>query len=631
MESKSTVSDMQSEAWQKYLNTDGWEPYEGQADLWNNVAAGSGPHLATMPPGYGKTRAAVGAYEIHRQLGRANRLLVFTPNLLLTQQWVEGARQTFALFGREIPALAVCHISEKLPVYIRASESGSSEIFIATYQQLLDDPGFWKRLLSREKWCVVADEGHHLSKEGKWSKALIELKSSVNLYVTATPIRHDRKQITGLNYRDRGEGVFEPIPTVSVSYLDAVHEEAAKIINVHPCYFFVDMEDREGNKKRVTSESLRQEGFENFNSFQAKKNMRLLDDYLSPILLEAVNALEAQLELHPDQHQMLVFAMNVSHAESVSRLLNKLTGDRNFSDWIGDGKDASRSQEEIDSIIKDYRDNKIKCLVNVDMVSEGFDNPRTSVLVFLHLVGSAMRTIQHIGRGIRRNRNIGLFSKDTCQIFASTDSPMLPIALGYQDEIDSLLDQKEVKERTTRDDASAHLSSIPDLYVLGVQLDRVDNVSIGSESPPSDLNLMGKGAAWLRSIGTSQSAIDAMPDEALVNIGRQQKTNVPPRKKEEGQLFETMNSSRELELKEVNRAAGILARNVAILRMRHEKSELPMSIVGDTIHAIHREYKRIEGSGHDEMSPEELRKKYVWIQRINETLEIDGVPRWLRV
>ena len=124
---------------------------------------------------------------------------------------------------------------------------------------------------------------------------------------------------------------------------------------------------------------------------------------------------------------MLVFAMNVSHAKKVSESMNAMFG-TSFSNWIGVGPNG-RSDTENTNILNEYRANKLPCLVQVDIAGEGFDNPRSSVLLFLHLLRKAtVKALQQAGRGLRRNYAIASFVDDKCDIFASPDTEMADLA-----------------------------------------------------------------------------------------------------------------------------------------------------------------------------------------------------------
>ena len=100
------------------------------------------------------------------------------------------------------------------------------------------------------------------------------------------------------------------------------------------------------------------------------------------------------VELGKDRKCWLVFTVSINHADTLANLL------------IDKGISASsihsmKSKTENDISIKGFLDGKIKCLVNRDMLTTGFDNPKVDLIVMLRPTYSTSLHIQMLGRGTR--------------------------------------------------------------------------------------------------------------------------------------------------------------------------------------------------------------------------------------
>jgi superfamily II DNA or RNA helicase len=621
MEFESNVPVVQPPTWSQYIRFDG-SPRLGQRRLWQAVASSDGPYLGILPPGYGKTLTACGAYAIAAKQGRVDRMLVLVPTDQQRDQWVKAAKKNLARCGHKLK-LSGAYCISKEPRDLRYAADGQVEVFVATYQQAYTDPQFWDRLLSNGKWFIVFDECHHLSVDGKWGQETQNFTSAVRLYLTATPMRHDGKMLSGVPRRGGANGSIEIVPTVEVTYREAVDEQAVRPVMVHVHHYFVDVQMPDGRIERLTTERLRDAGVTDFSDYETKYQLRYCEKYLSSILIEAARELEARNLVSPKQHQMLVFAMTCRHAEAVSKALNGLIGP-GFSDWIGVN---GRSPSENDSVLADYEANKLQCLVQVDKAGEGFDNVRCSILVFLHLIKSATKNTQQIGRGLRRNHAIQV-DDDHCRVFASADAPMLDVALDLEKAVELILkEQARQAGELDDDDQKVRVATIPPLAVVSAQLDRVDVVGVGTNAPHIDTQKAARAAEFLRSAGIT--GVELMPLQALVKVAEKltdERASTPST-----ELFVSETSKIEFWRSKVKQAVGLLARNVVAIRAAADGERFERSLLGDTIRAIHAEWMRRSKVGHEAMTGEELQRKYEWVREINESLRQGAMPQWLRV
>jgi len=112
----------------------------------------------------------------------------------------------------------------------------------------------------------------------------------------------------------------------------------------------------------------------------------------------------------------LVFAINIAHAERISRLLNAegIAADTLHSDVV----------EDREEIINQFKNGSTRALVSVGMVTTGFDAPNVDLLVLLRPTKSAVLHVQMVGRGLRISPG-----KDHCLVldFAGNTERLGPI------------------------------------------------------------------------------------------------------------------------------------------------------------------------------------------------------------
>ena len=92
---------------------------------------------------------------------------------------------------------------------------------------------------------------------------------------------------------------------------------------------------------------------------------------------------------------IIVYCNSQKEGKKINELLNRLQ--KGCSEYI----DCLTSKEKRDTIIKEYKKGKIKFLVNVRILVEGFDAPITKGVYFIHLPTSKTTIIQIMGRALR--------------------------------------------------------------------------------------------------------------------------------------------------------------------------------------------------------------------------------------
>jgi DNA repair protein RadD len=95
-----------------------------------------------------------------------------------------------------------------------------------------------------------------------------------------------------------------------------------------------------------------------------------------------------------DRKAWLVFAAGVNHAKHVSKTFNKFG--INSHTVYGDMSPVDR-----DSVIRRFKDGEIRCVINVNLLTTGFDYPDIDLIALLTATQSPNKYVQALGRGMR--------------------------------------------------------------------------------------------------------------------------------------------------------------------------------------------------------------------------------------
>lgn len=104
--------------------------------------------------------------------------------------------------------------------------------------------------------------------------------------------------------------------------------------------------------------------------------------------------------LGQDRKSWLIFCSSVAHAEHVSEAINA----RGILCDIVTGSTAKGTR---DSIINNFKAGHLRALVNVDVLTTGFNAPNTDLIAFLRPTQSPGLYLQMVGRGMRNSPETG--------------------------------------------------------------------------------------------------------------------------------------------------------------------------------------------------------------------------------
>lgn len=619
MESSSDTPILQS--WQAYfprltIN----DPRVGQRQLWEIAAQEDvADRLVVLPTGYGKTMSGLGYYVVRRGRGLVNRCLWIVSSDEQRKQLSpvptkDGRRDTTASdrvqtwFG--VPCLETVR-ADGMHSTLRMHFEGHAEIFATTYQTLIHNVAYFRELMDgaggRWQWLVIADEAHHLSDDGAWAAKLEELSRVESLYLSATPVRTDRRPL-----RNVPSTTEQYDACVEVSWRDAIEEGAIRQPTAHAEEWSLQFEDRRGELVTITTDELRDAGVTteaDFDEYQVKHDLRYTFGFLDKIFMHALNRLNEKRVQWPGRHQMLVFAMSCSHAKF---LANEVFGRLTDADWIG----VTRGDKENEQALARFKRGDLTVLVQVDKAGEGFDHPPASVALFLNMVQSQTKLLQQLGRVLRRDVQIPQ-RQDIADVFADTAHPVVEVVRELEP------DDKGYRTPVERDPSGGGVDDwqpVPDMLEIEAQwrqtqlvlpLGMVPHYEPGVLQAAEQFDLPpDKVQAILR---VAQGAADV--DEASVPAvsGETQRQA----------LFRDR----------VDRLLSTVTGHAITLLLRDSPPSVgnPKQLAGQLKKRLNGRWVKSRRRGHDDMLSEDFVQKYDWLRQVDEDMRLTKkVPSWLR-
>ena len=361
--------------------------------------------MIAMPTGSGKTRVAVQAIvEAMRDDGFCGGVLWVADRDELCEQAVEAWRQAWAFIGSEAKRLRISRMwaGQRPP-----APTAELHVVVATIQTLATklsrQPDEYRFLTNFD--LVVFDEAHR-SIAPTFTSAMEEIgltrfrraEEPFLIGLTATPYRgRDEAETERLVRRYGGKRLD------SGAFRDDDPQAVIRELQDTGVLSRVDHETIEGEV--FSSDTISSDEWERILA-ELKKAAdlpwlpRSVEDRIarsSERTLRIVRAYEEHIQ--PDW-PTLIFATSVEHAQTVAALLNR-KGVRSRA-VSGETDPAVRRR-----VVGEFREGKIKALVNYNVFREGFDAPRTRAIIVARPVYSPNLYFQMIGRGLRGPKNGG--------------------------------------------------------------------------------------------------------------------------------------------------------------------------------------------------------------------------------
>lgn len=221
----------------------------------------------------------------------------------------------------------------------------------------------WAREVQR--WII--DEAHHVLQSNKWGKAVAMFPNAQGLGVTATPARADRQGLGAHN-----DGVFH-------SLQEGLNMRQLIEIGALSDYEIVcPKSDLEVDDNRIAPSG----DWSGQTLKNAAKKSRIVGDVV-----------EAYIK-HCPGRKAIVFATDIETSNNIAQ---------DFK--INGVKAASLSSKTPTAVrtkyIKEFKNNTLDILINVDLFDEGFDVPACDVVIMARPTASLGKYRQMVGRALR--------------------------------------------------------------------------------------------------------------------------------------------------------------------------------------------------------------------------------------
>jgi excisionase family DNA binding protein len=345
-----------------------------------HFAKSSDPAILQIPVGGGKTGImATLPFGI-----ASGRTLIITPNLTILKGVAAAlditnpmcfwrARKVLKSFSKG-PYRAILN-SRNANIH----DCMRSHFVLTNIQQLASSADRWLPQFPDGFFdMILVDEGHH-NVADSWRKVFVRFPEAKVVSLTATPFRTDGEPLIGTAiYR------YTYASAMVNGYIKRLHA-----INVAPQQ--IEFTYRNDQRRHTLEEvlALREEAW-------FRRGVALAPECNRHIVEASIRRCLMMREQSGFHHQVIAVACSVDHARQV-RALYEQRGFR-AADIHSD-----MPEEEREIVLNALRDNRLDCIVQVQMLGEGFDHPRLSVAAIFRPFRSLSAYIQFIGRIMRVN------------------------------------------------------------------------------------------------------------------------------------------------------------------------------------------------------------------------------------
>lgn len=351
---------------------------EAYQALYNFFYEGGKVAIIQIPVGCGKSGiAAIAPFGIAK-----GRILVVAPNLTIKDGLFESLDITNRqkCFWRTRGVLIDSDMAAG--PYACTLDTGNisicekSHIIISNVHQLVTNPEKWLKKFPSDFFdLIVVDEAHH-SPANSWQAVIDYFESAKIINMTATPFRSDNKEIDGeLVYRypfkkATLKGYIKRIKAsyVAPSEIEFTAKGTTKTYNLEEV---LKMKEKDWFSRGIALSDV--------------CNQSIVDNSL--VKLE-------QLRETGTHHQLIAVACTVDHARKIRALYEA----RGFSADIIYGE---LEEEKKKTIKRRLTSGELDCIVQVQMLGEGFDHPKLSVAAIFRPFRTLAPYIQFVGRVLR--------------------------------------------------------------------------------------------------------------------------------------------------------------------------------------------------------------------------------------
>jgi len=336
--------------------------------------------IVQLPVGCGKSGLiAVLPFGMAR-----GRVLVIAPNLTIRDELyraldITNKRDCFWRKCSVLPAeamLAGPYVAVLDGRNANMADCDRSHVTLTNIQQLASSADRWLPAFPDGYFdLILVDEGHH-SAAPSWQSVFERFPEARVVSLTATPFRSDRKELDGkLVYR-------YPFKRAMIKgYIKKLHAVYVAPEEIH----FTYRDDAHHHTLEEVLELKEEEWFSTGVAMAPECNEHIVDASLDRL---------EQMRQSGTNHQLIAVAMSVDHAKAV----RSLYAERGYEAAVIHTYMASDKREEV---IQRLRAGLVDCVVQVQMLGEGFDHPHLSVAAVFRPFRSLPPYVQFVGRIMR--------------------------------------------------------------------------------------------------------------------------------------------------------------------------------------------------------------------------------------
>jgi DNA repair protein RadD len=351
---------------------------EAYARAYDFFSSGKQKAVIQLPVGCGKSGlASILPFGIAK-----GRVLVITPNLTIKDE----LQKTLDITNRQKcfwRRMQILGDSDMIAgPYVCTLEAGNisvceqSHIILTNIHQLATNADKWLNQFPPDFFdLIIVDEAHH-GAASSWKLVFSRFPSAKVINLTATPFRSDRQELEGdLIYR---------YPFKSASIKGYIKKLKASYVAPTELTFTVAGEERTFTLDEVL-EMKEEEWFSRGVALSDPCNINIVDNSLEKL---------EQLRLSGTKHQIIAVACSINHGQRIRSLYEE----RGYRAEVIHSKQEPEKQEET---LRDLKNGTLDCIVQVQMLGEGFDHPKLSVAAIFRPFRSLSPYIQFIGRILR--------------------------------------------------------------------------------------------------------------------------------------------------------------------------------------------------------------------------------------
>ncbi|MGE5528238.1 MAG: DEAD/DEAH box helicase [Patescibacteria group bacterium] len=222
---------------------------------------------------------------------------------------------------------------------------------------------------------ILVDEAHHNAAES-WQRVFERFPNAKVISLTATPFRSDGRPV-------EGQSIYR------YSFAEAMRNgyiKQLRVADAQPAQIYFTFQGDEYHHSLEEVLALREEAW-------FRLGIALSRPTNETIVNSSLELLD-RLRSAGRHHQIVAAACSINHARDIASLYRE----RNYS---ADVISSDMRSEERESVLQRLKCNQLDCIVQVNILGEGFDWPQLSVAAIFRPFRSLAPYIQFVGRIMR--------------------------------------------------------------------------------------------------------------------------------------------------------------------------------------------------------------------------------------